>query len=89
MLKKVLKRFGYLVRERRSELGVSQEKLAELCDLSLRRVVGIENGESNLTFSNLIRLCVTLNIDCGELSQFYTPPYEDEEEIIDVSFLRR
>lgn len=84
----ILKDFGKLVKERRKAAGISQEKLAELCDISLRRMVSIEQGDANLRFCNLIRLCVELNIDCGELAQFYVSPYEgyDKSEIIDIRF---
>ena len=84
----IFKKFGKLVKERRKAAGLSQEKLAELCDISLRRMVSIEQGDANLRFCNLIRLCVELDIDCGELAQFYISPYEgyDKSDIIDIRF---
>ena len=91
MEEKILKEFGKLIREKRRAIGLSQEKLAELCDISVRRMVSIEHGDSNLRFCNLIRMCVELDIDCGELAQFYVSPYEDEEEseIVDIKFILR
>ena len=88
---KVLKNFGEFVKEKRKSLGLSQEKLAELSDMSIRGLIKIEQGQSNVRFINLIRLCVALNISIGELEQFYSHPYSDfdEADIIDVRFIRR
>ena len=74
---KALKEFGKFVKNLRTVAGLSQEKLAELCNISVRRMVSIEQGNANLRFCNLIRLCTVLDIDCGELAQFYISPYED------------
>ena len=74
----VLKEFGKLIRSRRRERGISQEKLAELCDLSACQIVNIEQGRVNVRFLNLIRLCKECNIETGELAKFYTAPYSEE-----------
>ena len=91
MEEKILKEFGKLIKARRRAAGLSQEKLAELCDISVRRMVSIEKGDANLRFCNLIRMCLELDIDCGELAQFYISPYADEDdpEIVDVKFILR
>lgn len=76
---KKFKKFGVLIKERRKAAGLSQEKLAELCDMSLRQIVNVEHGKANLRLCNLLRLCRAIGIDCGELAQFYIPPYEDAD----------
>ena len=73
----VLKKFGELVRERRLALKLTQEKLAELCDLSVRQIVKIETGKTNIKLINLVRIYIECNIEIGELEQFYTNPSED------------
>ena len=86
----VLKEFGKLIRARRRELKLSQEKLAEICGLCTRQVTKIEKGYVNMKFINLVRLCTACKIDIGELEQFWTDPYDDFElDILDVNFSRR
>lgn len=74
---KKFKKLGALIKERRKTSGLSQEKLAELCDMSLRQIVNVEQGKANLRLCNLLRLCRAVGIDCGELAQFYIPPYDE------------
>lgn len=87
---KALREFGKLIAKKRKEKKLSQEKFAELCGLSLRQMVKIENGAVNIKMINLIRLCIELDINCGELEQFYVNPYEDLTlGILDVQFVRK
>ena len=83
--------FGKLVKERRREKGLSQEKLSELCGLSTRQIVKIEQGKTNVGFTNLVRLCIECDIDIGELDKYYSSPYEDLDspEIFDIKFILR
>ena len=59
--------FGGRVRARRSELGLSQEQLAEASGLHRTYVGSLERGERNVALVNILRLAKGLGIDPGEL----------------------
>jgi transcriptional regulator with XRE-family HTH domain len=58
---------GRAIRERRAELGISQEALAERADLHRTYVGGIERGERNVSFGNLLKLARALRVQPSEL----------------------
>ena len=62
-----LKRMGSRIRQRRREIGLTQEDLADNADLSPHYVSQIEAGRRNPTFSVLFRLSVALELDLGDL----------------------
>ena len=66
-------RFGTRVRDRREELGWTQEKLAERSDLHWTYVGQIERGERNLGLVNILRLAVALKLDAGDLVRGLKP----------------
>lgn len=51
---------GTTVRELRVELGISQEALAERCNLHRTYIGGIERGERNVSLENIVRLATAL-----------------------------
>ena len=56
------------IRKSRTELGLSQEKLAEILGFDSRTILNIENGRGNPKFEKLYPLVRHLNIsaDCTE-----------------------
>ncbi|GAA4822887.1 helix-turn-helix domain-containing protein [Nocardioides caeni] len=58
---------GERVRERRHELGLSQERLAEGTALHWSFIGRIERGQANLTLRNILRLAAALDVDPGVL----------------------
>ena len=69
------------VREARTELGLSQEKLAELADISPRMLSCIETG-ANFTQSETIEnIAKALDITVQDLLRFDNP--EDEAQLLD------
>jgi transcriptional regulator with XRE-family HTH domain len=62
---------GESIRELRHAAGVSQEELAFLCGLHRTYVGGIERGERNPTFRNLVRLAKALGVPPSELVARY------------------
>ncbi|KRC50308.1 MULTISPECIES: helix-turn-helix domain-containing protein [unclassified Nocardioides] len=58
---------GERVRERRHELGLSQERLAEGTALHWSFIGRIERGQANLTLRNILRLADALQVDAGDL----------------------
>ena len=59
--------FGKRIRKRRLELGISQEKLADLAGLHRTYVGSVERGERNVSFLNILRLAKALKEDPGKL----------------------
>jgi transcriptional regulator with XRE-family HTH domain len=58
---------GQRVRAHRLELGLSQEGLADRCDLHRNYISSIERGQVNVSFENLVTLAKGLAIDVGQL----------------------
>lgn len=59
--------FGKQVKKLRKEKGLSQEKLALLCDLDRSYIGGVERGERNISLVNLFRIARALDISLSDL----------------------
>jgi len=68
-----LEPFGDRVRQRRQELGLSQEALGQRAGLHPTYIGGIERGERNLSLHNILKVARALEIDAGELMRGLTP----------------
>jgi transcriptional regulator with XRE-family HTH domain len=62
---------GLAIRELRRGAGISQEILAERARLHRTYVGGIERGERNVSFGNLLRLADALGVRPSELFARY------------------
>jgi transcriptional regulator with XRE-family HTH domain len=62
---------GLAVRELRLAAGISQEAFAARCGLHRTYVGGIERGERNVSFANLLRLADALEVRPAELLERY------------------
>jgi transcriptional regulator with XRE-family HTH domain len=62
---------GLAIRELRRGAGISQEVLAERARLHRTYVGGIERGERNVSFGNLLRLADALGVRPSELFARY------------------
>jgi transcriptional regulator with XRE-family HTH domain len=58
---------GKTIRDRRTELGLSQEELAERADLHRTYVGGVERGERNVSLENIVRIARALQIVPSQL----------------------
>lgn len=69
---------GRAVRALREAAGLSQEELAARCGLHRTYVGGIERGERNVSFSNLLKLAAALGVSPSRLladgDALRTPP---------------
>ena len=59
--------FGRKVRQKRHELDLSQEKLAEQADLHTNYVGSVERGERNIALENIIALAKALKCSPRDL----------------------
>lgn len=62
-----LQALGAAIREKRAAVGLSQEGLAYACGLDRTYVGGVERGERNLGFINLLRIAKALDVDPSDL----------------------
>ena len=63
----ILKKLSQEIRKSRIHKKLSQEKLAELVDISINHMNNIENMRSNPTITIVINLCRVLDINLNEL----------------------
>jgi transcriptional regulator with XRE-family HTH domain len=59
--------FGAVVRDRRAELHLTQQALADACGLHRNYIGGIERGERNPSLTQIVRLADGLALRSGEL----------------------
>lgn len=57
-----MKTFGEKLKDRRNELGLSQDALARMCGISARSVYGYESGEKEPRRSTVIKLANALSV---------------------------
>ena len=70
MRSNVLVTFGEKVREKRTELGLSQEELAERAGVHRTYVGMIERAEKNITLENIEKISKALKTPLHELLNF-------------------
>ncbi len=63
----ILKALGQRIRELRTKQGYSQESFADRCGVHRTFMGTIERGESNLSFSNLVKVSSALGITLSQL----------------------
>lgn len=63
----VFVRFGRKLREVRLQVGVSQEKLADMASLHRTYVSSVERGKRNISLQNIERLADALGVTMAEL----------------------
>lgn len=61
--------FGTILREIRTKKGISQEKLAEYCDLDRTYISLLERGLRQPTLTTIFKLAESLEISPSELIQ--------------------
>ena len=68
--KEILFNIGQKIRIERTKKGLSQEKLAELTEMSIKTLGKIERGQTDFVITNLISIASALNVDISELFIF-------------------
>ena len=67
MKKEILMKFGNKVRERRTELGLSQEELANRAGVHRTYIGMIERAEKNITLENIEKISRALKLNLDDL----------------------
>ena len=75
----VKKQYGNAIRQRRYELGWSQEHLAAQAGLHRTYVADVERGKRNISLENIIKLAFALKLTPGEFFSQYFPEEEGPE----------
>lgn len=68
--KKAQKQLGKAIRQRRHEIGLSQEDFASSCGVHRTYMGAVERGERNISLMNIIRIANAFNIKPSELLAF-------------------
>lgn len=66
-VRRLSKHFGLAVKNNRTRLGLSQEKLAVKADVSLGMVAKIESGATGVRFPLIIKLAMAMGVDAVDL----------------------
>lgn len=61
-------KYGLIIHDKRIACGFTEERLAELCDISDREVQNIESGHSIPKLDTALKLAYALNMNVGEFS---------------------
>lgn len=67
----VEKRFGAKLAYVRKSQKLSQMKLAEIVDMNFNYIGQIERGEANVTIKTMKTLANALDVEVGDLFEFY------------------
>lgn len=62
MVKQELENIGKRIGERRKQMGLTQEKLAEQMDVSIQMISNLERGVKAIRIDNLVRLSQILKV---------------------------
>ena len=57
-----MKQIGVMIKERRLQLGINQQTLADLADVGINTLVAIERGTGNPSLQTLSRVLDTLGL---------------------------
>lgn len=79
-----LKAIGNRIQERRKELNISQEQLAEQCDLSISYISLVENGHANISLVSFAKIVQILNFSYDELILGIDPQDEITDDLRNI-----
>ena len=68
--KETMKKFGDNIKKYRNRLGLTQEKLAELCQTETSYIGQIERAEKCVSIKAIEQICKSLNISVQDLFDF-------------------
>lgn len=70
MKNKKLLELGNKIRFERMKRGISQEKLAELANISIRTISDIERGITDIRYTNLLQIAEAFQSTLSQLLDF-------------------
>lgn len=66
-MKRERKELGTRIKELRQIMGLTQEMLGEMADLSYKFIGEVERGKANVSIDSLVRIARALDISLGDL----------------------
>lgn len=63
-------KIGNRIKKLRAKNGLSQEKLANICELDRTYIASVEKGKRNISIINLEKIVNSLNISLKEFFEF-------------------
>ena len=73
--------FGAAIRQRRLELGYSQEAFGDACGIDRSYMGGVERGDRNVTLLNLMKIIEGLGISPSEFFRDLDPGSKAQRKI--------
>lgn len=70
------KEFGRYLQACRKQAGISQEELAEKCDMSTRQICNIETGRCEPKLTTISRLCTICNLEFDNFLKEHTSLFQ-------------
>jgi transcriptional regulator with XRE-family HTH domain len=67
-----IRALGRAIREARETPGLSQERCGELAGLHRNEIGALERGEKNISFINVLRVCLAVQRSPGDLLSAFT-----------------
>ena len=58
-----MEQIGTIIKERRKELGINQQELADLASVGINSLVAIERGKGNPSLKTLLRILDVLGLE--------------------------
>lgn len=58
-----MEQIGIIIKERRKELGINQQELADLACVGINSLVAIERGKGNPSLKTLLRILDVLGLE--------------------------
>lgn len=80
-----LQRLSQMIRDKRKELSISQEKLAEMMGVTPSFVGQVERGESSPSVETLFAFVQCLNLDVNNLFYGIADSQKDIDEICNLA----
>ncbi len=75
----LLKNIGLRIRDRRREIGLTQEQLAEEMDVSIQMISNLELGKKAIRPENLLKVCEVLSVSADYILKGYRSQLEITE----------
>lgn len=69
--REIIRNIGHHIKKKREIMELTQEKLAELMDISITTISRLENGQQCTSVNNLIKLANILQLDVSDLFSSY------------------
>lgn len=63
------KYFGNLIRGKRKEKSITQERLAELVGISTTYLRNVEHGKHSVTWKIWLKICMALHLDINDIME--------------------